>query len=210
MILFGVMLLIFAVFTGRPFCRFICPYGAILSLFSRVSFRQMRISPKGCINCQLCHNACPVDAIRPPYENKVKESRSAGVKRILRYMVFLPLMVVAGAMMMSALSGTFSKVNKDVQLYDMVIQNETSPQAVQSLELQAFYGQGRTSEELAVQVAAIQKDFRLWSRIIGAFIGLVIAITLINLSKKRTRKQYEIDDANCVGCGRCFGYCPQN
>jgi Fe-S-cluster-containing hydrogenase component 2 len=210
LILFGVMLLVFSVFTGRPFCRFICPYGAILSLFSRISFRQVKITKKECINCQLCHNACPVDAIRPPHENKVKESRSEGVNRILRYIVILPLITIAGATIMYMLSDKFSKVNKDVQLYDMVIQNETQPQEIQSLELQAFYGHGRTVEELAAQVAGIEKDFRIYSGIIGAFIGLVIALTLINLSVKRTRKLYEIDDADCVGCGRCFSYCPQN
>ena len=210
LILFGVMLLIFSVFTGRPFCRFICPYGAILSLFSRVSFWQMKITKKKCINCQLCHNACPVDAIRPPYENKVKENRSTGVNRILRYIVILPLITIAGATIMYMLSDEFSKVNKDVQLYDMVIQNETQPQEIQYLELQTFYGQGKTVEELAAQVAGIKKEFRIYSGITGAFIGLVIALILISLSTKRTRKSYEIDYANCVSCGRCFKYCPQN
>ncbi|MDR0295130.1 MAG: 4Fe-4S binding protein [Prevotellaceae bacterium] len=210
LLLFGIMLLIFSIFTGRPFCRFICPYGAILSLFSRISFLRVKITEKECINCQLCHNACPVDAIRPPYENKVKESRSEGVKRILRYMVFLPLMAIVGAAVMYMLSDKFSKVNKEVQLYDTVVQNEAQPQAVQSLELQAFYSRERTIEELAVQVAVIKKEFRIYSGIIGAFFSLVIALTLINLSVKRTRKLYEIDDANCVSCGKCFKYCPQN
>ena len=210
LILFGVLLLIFSIFTGRPFCRFICPYGAILSLFSRISFRQVKITKKDCINCQLCHNSCPVDAILFPYENKLKESRSAGVNRILRYMVFLPLMIIAGAVTMYMLSDKFSKVNKDVKLYDMVIENEIKPQAIQSLELQAFYGEEKTVEELEAQVAEIKKEFRVWSGIIGAFIGLIIALTLINLSVKRTRKLYEIDDANCVSCGKCFSYCPQN
>ena len=210
LLLFGVLLLVFSIFTGRPFCRFICPYGAILSIFSKISFFRVKITKKECISCQLCHNACPVDAILPPYENRVKESRSDGVKRILRYIIFLPLMVAACATMMYLLSGNFSKVNKDVRLYDMVMANETKPQAVQSLELQSFYGQEKTVEELAAQVAEIKKDFRIYAGIIGAFFGLIIALTLINLSTKRTRKSYEIDNANCVGCGRCFKYCPQN
>jgi len=126
-------------------------------------------------------------------------------------MVFLPLMVVGSVVLMSMLSDKFSKMNKDVQLYDMVVENETQPQTVQPLELQAFYGQEvKTVETLAKQVAVIKKDFRTYSRLIGAFLGLVIGLTLINLSTKRTRKTYDIDDANCVACGRCFGYCPQN
>ena len=162
LILFGVLLLIFSIFTGRPFCRFICPYGAILSLFARVSFFRVKITKKECINCQLCHNACPVDAILSPYENKVKESRSEGVKRILRYMVFLPFMIIAGAAVMYLLSDKFSKVNKEVQLYNRVIQNEAQPQTIQSLELQAFYSQERTVEELAAQIAGIKNDFRIY------------------------------------------------
>jgi len=209
MLFFGVFLLIFSIFTGRPFCRFICPYGTILSLFAKISFWRVKITKKTCINCQLCHNACPVDAIRPSYENKVKESRTIGVKRILRYMVFLPIMMIAGATVMYLLSDNFSKVNREVQLYDMVIQNETHPQATQSLELQAFYSFGKAVEELATEVEKIKKDFHFYSGIIGAFFGLVIALTLINLSTKRTRKRYEIDNANCVSCGRCFKYCPQ-
>jgi ferredoxin len=209
-LIFGILLLFLSIFTGRPFCRFLCPYGAILSLFSKISFWKVKINKKGCINCKLCHNACPVDAIQPPYENKVKESRSVGVKRILKYMIFMPIMIGTGMIVLYMLSDKFSKVNKEVQLYEIVTQNEINPQAVQSIELQAFYSQEGTVKELAAKVAGIKKEFRFYSGITGAFFGLIIALTLINLSTKRTRKQYEITGANCIDCGRCFKYCPQN
>jgi NAD-dependent dihydropyrimidine dehydrogenase PreA subunit len=102
-------------------------------------------------------------------------------------------------------------MNKDVRLYDMILENEESPQMVQSLDLQAFYGQETlTVEMLFEQVAEIKQDFKIYSRLIGGFFGLVIALVLIGLSTKRTRKFYEIEDSNCVACGRCFSYCPQN
>lgn len=210
LIIFGVLLLIAAVFTGRPFCRFICPYGALLSLFSRVSIWKVELTTKPCINCELCHNACPVDAIKPPYDNKVKESRVLGVKRIANYFIVLPLMIAVGAFLLQSFSGELSRVHKDVQLYDLVMQHEAEPQDVLSVELEAFYGQGGTVDELTAKYNAVQSDFRLYAAIAGALIGLVFGLTLIGLSLKRTRRQYEIDHGACVSCAKCFSYCPQN
>ncbi len=210
LIVFGVLLLIISIFTGRPFCRFICPYGALLSLFSRVSVWKIELTRKTCINCDLCRNACPVDAIEPPYENKVKETRLQGVKRIITYLIVLPFMLLAGAFLMRSVSSDLSRAHKDVRLYDMVMSHEADPQDVLSIDLEAFYGQGGTVEELTETYEKVQADFKLYSTIAGALFGLVIGITLIGLSVKRTRKQYAINRAGCVACGRCFSYCPQN
>lgn len=206
----GALLLLAAVFTGRPFCRFLCPYGALLSLFSRVSIWKSRLTTKECISCDLCHNSCPVDAVRPPYNNEVKESRSQGVKRMLGYFVGLPILIIAGALLMRMSSGSISRVNKDVKLYDMVMAQEANPQENLNLDLEAFYGQGRTVAALKASYEKHQADFKLYSTIVGGFIGLVIGLALINLSVRRKRLHYEINPANCVSCGRCFSYCPQN
>jgi ferredoxin len=210
LILFGVVLLVISIFTARPFCRFICPYGALLSLFARVSIWRMNITKQNCNNCELCHNACPVDAILPPYENKVKESRITGVKRILVYLLILPLMALLGGLTMRMLSDTLSKTHKEVRLYEMVLEHEQNPQEILSLDLEAFYALERTVEGLLGQVDHIKQQFRSYSTIAGVFLGIVFGWMLIELSIKRNRKQYEIDDAQCVNCARCFNYCPQN
>lgn len=210
LILFGALLLVMSIFTGRPFCRFLCPYGALLSLFSSVSIWKIKLTRKSCINCELCHNSCPVDAIRPPYANKLKESRSAGVRRLLVYFVVLPVMIIAGALLMRMASPNLSRAHKDVRLYDQVIQHEAQPEEELSLELEAFYGQGRSVEEITALYEAKVTEYRFWCTIAGALMGLVIGLALIRLSVKRSRKQYEINHANCVACGQCFNYCPQN
>ena len=53
----GVLLLSMVVY--RPFCRFICPYGLLLSLTARVSAFKFRRTEK-CIECGCCERACPV------------------------------------------------------------------------------------------------------------------------------------------------------
>lgn len=211
LLVFGIVLLVISVFTGRPFCRFLCPYGALLSLFSAVSVRKIEITQKKCINCELCHNACPVDAIRAPYSNNVKEERTEGVKRIIGYMLVLPVLMAAGALLMRASSDSLSTANREVRLHEMVTEYEaqSDPQTI-PLEVEAFYMEGRTMEDLAASADAVKAQFRTISTWCGAFMGLVLSIALIRFSVKRRRETYEIDMSSCVACGKCFDYCPQN
>lgn len=205
LITIGVILLLISIFVGRPFCRFLCPYGAVLSLFSRVSFFQIKITGKECINCDLCRNACPVDAILPPNENCVKESRMAGIRRIILYSTILPAMIAGGALAMHSIAGSLAKNNKTVAMNKIIAAGDT-----ESVDAVAFYG--RTGEARQLQEAADEKiaQFRFYSLFAGGFLGFVVALTLISLSLKRSRAHYQINHADCVACGRCFGYCPQN
>jgi polyferredoxin len=47
--------------TRRPFCRWVCPLGAIWSPFNRVSTLQMSVDQEACIRCDRCQRVCPVD-----------------------------------------------------------------------------------------------------------------------------------------------------
>jgi len=51
----------------RPFCRYLCPLGAFLAVFSRFSLFKIRVS-SNCVNCGLCKNVCKSRAIsgEPP------------------------------------------------------------------------------------------------------------------------------------------------
>lgn len=210
MIIFGIMLLLLSTVVARPFCQFLCPYGALLSIFGRFSIKKMEVTKKGCINCTLCHNSCPVDALRPPYANKQKEERSQGVKRLLLYFLMLPLLTCAGALLLGTNSDNLSMANKDVYLYELLQQQEADPEMEMPLEVVAFHEMGSSVEELSAKVEDIKSQFSLYAYLVGALIGFVIGMKLINLSVKRTRKTYEIDHSACVACGKCFDYCPQN
>ncbi|MDK2863699.1 MAG: ferredoxin-type protein NapH, partial [Methanomicrobiaceae archaeon] len=57
-------ILLVSVFFYRPFCRYICPYGALLApVSSRAVYRLRRTD--ACINCGKCERACPTGAADP-------------------------------------------------------------------------------------------------------------------------------------------------
>ena len=56
------LLLILAacVFIHRPFCKYLCPLGALYGLFNRFSFYQMSLERDKCVDCKRCEKACPM------------------------------------------------------------------------------------------------------------------------------------------------------
>lgn len=56
----GIFLILFLIIR-RPFCRFMCPLGALWGLFNRVSAIRMKVDGSGCTKCNLCQEVCPMD-----------------------------------------------------------------------------------------------------------------------------------------------------
>lgn len=52
---------VFSVFISRPFCKYICPLGAIYSLFNGVSVYKMKVDSAKCTRCGACAKKCPMD-----------------------------------------------------------------------------------------------------------------------------------------------------
>lgn len=50
--------IILSIMIYRPFCKLICPLGAIYSLFNKVSFYRYQINCDKCINCGRCAKIC--------------------------------------------------------------------------------------------------------------------------------------------------------
>ncbi|MFB0525770.1 MAG: 4Fe-4S binding protein, partial [Phycisphaerae bacterium] len=45
-------------FVRRPWCRILCPLGAIFSLFNRISAFFLRFNADQCTKCEQCHKLC--------------------------------------------------------------------------------------------------------------------------------------------------------
>ncbi len=62
------VLAVWSVFAKNPWCRYLCPYGALLGLVSLASPSVIRRDPDACIDCAKCAKACPsllpVDRLR--------------------------------------------------------------------------------------------------------------------------------------------------
>lgn len=62
-----IAIIIWAVFTYRPFCKYLCPLGALYALFNRFSFYQIKLDKNRCVDCKACEKACKMNV-------KIKEN----------------------------------------------------------------------------------------------------------------------------------------
>lgn len=60
-----IVILLGMVFIERAFCRFLCPLGAIYSLFNKISLFGIKTDERSCTNCNRCVNVCGLDIRKP-------------------------------------------------------------------------------------------------------------------------------------------------
>jgi NosR/NirI family transcriptional regulator, nitrous oxide reductase regulator len=208
MIIFGVLLILTGMFVSRPYCRFLCPYGVLLNWMSRIAFWRVTVTPSSCIECKLCENVCPVDAIQAPTKLVKAEDKRSGSKRLLLLILLLPVLMLAGGFISSRLYLPLASTHPTVQLAEEIAFEIKDGKRTNSQESNAFHAAGQTVDSLMKDAAAIQQKFYTGTWILGIVLGLIFGIGLINASKLKQRKDYEPDKGECVSCCRCYKYCP--
>jgi len=208
LIILGTVFVVSSLFIGRPYCRFACPYGALLGLVSRVSRRHVTITPEACVQCRLCEDACPYGAIRKPMPVAASETRARGVRRLAVILAAIPIIALAAAVTGSVFGGFLSRAHPRVALAAEVRRDAEHATESMRLEREAFFTSGVSQEALDAEARAIRRRFAVGGRLLGALLTLAVCIKLIGLSVWRSRTDYEPDRAHCFSCGRCFAYCP--
>ena len=208
-LIIGAALLLIGLFIGRPYCRFLCPYGVLLRQMSRLSKWRVTITPDECIKCRLCEGACPFGAIREPTGDWPRGEYKIAKRRLALFLLLLPVLVAAGGWGGYALKERLARVHPKVRTAERVYLEETGRVEGTTNASKAFRATGRTSEELYQEATAIRGRFAFGGALLGGFLGLVVAGKLVALSVQRRRSDYEADRAGCFACGRCYQYCPK-
>ena len=211
MVLSGAALLLLGVFVGRPYCRFLCPYGALLKLGATVAKWRVHVTPDYCTQCRLCEASCPFGAMREPQSSSVGAQALAKDRRRLAWMLaLLPVLLASGAWLGHQFSAPASRMHPTVSLADQLVRAEGTAPNVGALSPDdlALERARQTPKEILTEAAGIRHKFSIGGWIFGAWVGLVIGAKLISLSVRRKRTDFEPDRGDCFACARCFEYCP--
>jgi NosR/NirI family nitrous oxide reductase transcriptional regulator len=206
----GVALLVVGLFVGRPYCRFLCPYGVILRQLSKLSRRRVTITPDDCIRCGLCARSCPFDAIQGPAQPWPQGYEVKARRRLVWWLCLAPVLILAPGILGLASGPAMARMDPTVRLAQRIWQEEQGIVQGTTDATAAFRATGQALDDLYASASRKTGRYRLAGCGLGAFMGLVIAAKGMRLSVWRRRSDYEADRAACVACGRCYVYCPMD
>jgi ferredoxin len=208
MFLFGGTLLVTGIFIARPYCRFLCPYGVLLNWVSRFSKYHLAITPSECIQCRLCEDSCPYDAIEKPVLVKNPETRKTTVRKFMLIILLVPFFILLGGFTGSQLHETLARVNSKVRMAEELLHPEKSKDLPESAEMSAFKASGKPVQQLYEETGVILREFYIGGWILGGFIGLTIGSLIAGRLLTRYRTDFEPNRGTCFSCARCVDYCP--
>ncbi len=208
MIITGSVFLVIGLFIGRPYCRFFCPYGALLRLLSPFSRWRITVTPDKCIKCRLCENACPYGEIRYATQDRTKVGTTEGRRRLLLLLTVLPVLMVSGYFAGKYAAPSLAVLHPEVRLAHQLYNEAHIKGTTTNEESDAVRLQNRPKSDVYKAARSIEADFATGTPLLGVFLGLVFGIRLISLNVRRHREDYEADSGGCVACGRCYSSCP--
>jgi len=209
MLIFGGLFLLIGTVYGRPYCRYLCPYGVLLNWFSKFSRWHLSITPDRCTQCHLCQDACPYDAIDKPVPALGSVQRLQAGRR-LGWLILLTLgLIIAGGISGYVIHEQLSSLHPKIRLTEQVLAEKQGLVRETTLASQTFHESGQTVASLLEEAAVVNRGFKTGSTLLGIFIGLVIGLKTIGVFFRGSREDYEANRGECFSCGRCLPYCPE-
>ena len=200
-----VAFLVLGLFVSRPFCRYVCPYGVLLRLFSLASWKTPSITVKTCITCRLCEQGCPNGAILPPENAPTPEAQALGVRRLSRLIAALPIALCLGGVLGWVAAPVIEAAHPAVRLLADIEAHRTND------AVEAFESSGTPLAQLQNEVAQVQHIFDWGMPLAGVLLAGAVMAELIAESRRRKESSvYTIDQSLCFCCGRCYAACPLN
>lgn len=194
----------------RPFCSFFCPYGLLLGWVGKFSRNSIEPTPAKCATCNLCADACPVDAIE--YGDRKREEKSFSIGKIgIVLICLIPLWIFLFGYSAKAVSPNIASVNSEIEKTEKKI---ASLEEVIAKKKKAGKGAGKLQERVESTQADLAKLLSIRHRIsirsfyVGAGLGLYWGLLLLFLYERKIRTGIHVNMAKCVTCGRCNNYCP--
>jgi ferredoxin len=237
MLVFGIGLLLIGLFVGRPYCRYLCPYGALLGIFSRFAKWRICISPSECVQCRLCEESCPYGAIREPTVDRPHNQLHGDRRRLIVALLSLPVLlavftylgyrstawfaqldpVITTAQVVHDAESKKDALSEDALSEDTLLTEPAIEKKISTLDrtefkeedtLRAFYESGVPVKTLYASATVRLDRLTIACTCFGVWVALVIGVKLIRLSIRRRRTDYLPNPITCVACGRCFRDCP--
>ena len=205
----SISFLLLSLFVGRPYCRFLCPYGLILRQLGRLSKYRVTITPDTCIDCRLCEEACPFGAIEKPTVEWPDAQRLKAKHRARVLILLLPGIVLIGAWVGLRAAPALAESHATVRLAERIRQEEAGQVSGVTDESTAFRTTGRNVGSLYAEAESKHRQFAWGGGLLGAAMGLLCGLTLIRAQSCFQRTEYEAHRAGCVACGRCYLSCPR-
>jgi len=209
-LVFSGIVLIICFFIGRPFCRFLCPYGALLGLCGSLADRKVTVTPGKCDQCNLCEHVCPYNAILPPTTEPSLLEKRRDLWKLAVALLMLPFLMLVFALLGVLTAPQLSMLNQDIRTARLLHAEEEGwiTTAGTFPETRGLVQCGTPSEVIYERARKAERRFAFAGIGLGAWIGLVVGVKWISLMLRRRRTDYEVDPARCFACGRCFWYCP--
>ncbi len=214
MLVAGASLLVLSLFVGRPYCRYLCPYGALLGLASRVSKWRPTVAPDRCTQCRLCRDSCPYDALNVPTPGSsggAIHSRESSRRRILVLIALIPLAIVFFGWAGGRVGLLMLDRHPEAVQAGMVrahVEGKTPPGAAVPDEVTAFLQTGGSPAELFARAGLLESRHLRLGQAIGGVLGLLLALKFAGILFPARSSDYRTDASRCVSCTRCFSACP--